>query len=306
MKIFLPSKKSLLFILILLFGQQISKAQTVIVPPGDNTKASPLVFNTSTAKDGKAIYDMSCLSCHGTPGQGNYLKGLNPPPADLGTAKIQSQTDGAFFYKISEGNTVMPKFKTTLTETDRWKLVAYIRSFNSKYIQPAIQQSAGNLLSKAVRVDMKYDQPSNQIYLKVSAVIKNDTVLLKGTEVLLFVKRYFGNLQIGSSIKTNDQGIATIDFPKNIPGDKEGYLNLETRINDAVYGEIISSKKLKAGIPTDKPGLTAKRAMWNIESKAPIWLLITFFSIVTCVWLTIGYIIFNIYRIKRISKKIIN
>lgn len=305
MKIFLPPKKSLLLIPILLLGLQVINAQTIVVPPVDKVKASPFAFNASTSKDGKSIYDMSCLSCHGTPGKANYLKGLNPTPADLGTEKVQNQTDGEIFYKISEGNVLMPKFKTTLTEKDRWKLVSYIRSFNSKYVQPAIVKSA-NLLTKTVQIEFKYDSVSRRISLLAISVINKDTTRLKGSEELLFVKRYFGSLQIGSATKINDKGIATFDFPKNLPGDKNGNIELEARINDDVYGEIILSKKLKIGIPINKPGLTENRAMWNVEAKAPIWLIITFFSIVTGVWLTIAYIIFNIYRIKQLSKNINN
>ena len=301
MKLFLPSKKSFLLIPIFLLGQQAIKAQNLVVPPVDKVKSSPFVFNAASAKDGKAIYDMSCLSCHGTPGQGNFLKGLTPPPADLGTALVQNQTDGEIFYKISEGNAIMPKFKTTLPEKDRWKLVAYIRSFNSKYIQPAVVKSA-NLLTKTVQIDFRYDSITHRISLFAFSVINKDTTRLKGSDELLFVKRYFGSLQIGQAVKINDKGIATFDFPKNIPGDKTGIIELEARINDDVYGEIILSKKLKIGIPTNKPALNEKRAIWNIQSKAPIWLLFTYFSIVAGVWLTIGYIVFNIYRIKQLSK----
>lgn len=301
MKIFLPSKKSFLLIPVFLLGHQVIEAQNVVVPPAEKVKSSPFAFNTSTAKEGKTIYDMSCLSCHGTPGQGNFLKGLTPPPADLGTAVVQNKTDGEIFYNISEGNTIMPKFKTTLPEKDRWKLVAYIRSFNSKYIQPALVKSA-NLLTKTVQIKFSYDSISHRISLMAFSVINKDTTRLKGSDELLFVKRYFGSLQIGQATKINDNGIATFDFPKTLPGDKNGSVELEARINDDIYGEIIISKKLKIGVPTYKPPLNEKRAIWNIQSKAPIWLLFTYFLIVAGVWITIGYIVFNIYRIKQLSK----
>jgi hypothetical protein len=301
MKIFLPSKKSFLLITVFLLGHLVIEAQNVIVPSADKTKSSPIAFNTSTAKEGKAIYDMNCISCHGTPGQGNFLKGLTPTPADLGTAVVQNKSDGEIFYNISEGNAIMPKFKTTLPEKDRWKLVAYIRSFNSKYIQPAITKSV-NLLTKTVQIDFRYDSIAHRISLMAYSVIKKDTTRLKGSDELLFVKRYFGSLQIGQAVKINDKGIAAFDFPKTLPGDKTGIVELEARINDDKYGEIILSKKLKIGVPIYRPPLNEKRAIWNIQSKAPIWLMFTYFSIVAGVWITIGYIVFNIYRIKQLSK----
>ena len=301
MNIFLPSKKSFLLILLFLLGHQVIEAQNVVVPPAEKVKTSPFVFNPSTAKEGKAIYDMSCLSCHGTPGQGNFLKGLTPPPADLGTAVVQNKTDGEIFYNISEGNVIMPKFKTTLPEKDRWKLVSYIRSFNSKYVQPAITKSV-NLLTKTVQIDFSYNSITHRISLMTYSVINKDTTRLKGSDELLFAKRYFGSLQIGQATKINDNGIATFGFPKTLPGDKNGSVELEARINDDIYGEIIISKKLKIGVPTYKPPLNEKRAIWNVQSKAPIWLLFTYFLIVAGVWITIGYIVFNIYRIKQLSK----
>ena len=168
-----------------------------------------------------------------------------------------------------------------------------------------LKKTTGNTLNKAVQIDIIYNFTTSKISFLVISVVKKDTIPLKGSEGLLFVKRYFGNLQIGNATKTNDKGIATFNFPKNIPGDKEGNLELIARINDDVYGEIITSKKIKIGIPTNNPGLTEKRAMWNVEAKAPIWILVTFFSIVVGVWITIAYIILNIFRIKKLSTKII-
>lgn len=196
MKIFLPSIKSLLIIPILLVGLQITDAQNIVVPAADMAKASPLVFNASTSEEGESIYDKNCVSCHGNPGKGNYLKALTPQPGDPATEKYQSQTDGELFYKISEGNPVMPKFKNTLSEEERWKLVSYIRSFNKKYVQPAIQKTTGNLLSKAVQIDIIYNFTTSQILFLVKAVVNKDTILLKRAEGSLFVKRYFGRLQI--------------------------------------------------------------------------------------------------------------
>lgn len=303
MKTFLLSAISLLFFSIF-SGFQKSEAQNIVVPPADKAKASPLVFNASTAKDGATTYNTNCVSCHGNPGKNNNMKALNPTPKDLATADAQNQTDGDLFYKISEGNPLMPKFKTILSENDRWKLVSYIRSFNPKYVQPAIQKAATNLLSRAVHVEMSYDILSNRVLLLVRAVVNKDTIPLKGSDVLLFVKRYFGNLQIGNTGKTNNEGIATFNFPNNIPGDTVGNIKLSYRINDEVYGEFDSTKTLKIGIPTKMPGLTEKRAIWNVESKVPIWLFITYFGIVSGVWLTIAYIIFLMYKIKQAGKSI--
>lgn len=303
MKIFIFSKKSLLFISLLLLGFQIVDAQNITVPAASKVKSSPFLFTAATTKKGEAIYKINCLSCHGDPGKGNFLPAFTPPPADLATKKPQSQTDGEIFYRTSEGNLIMPKFKTTLSVDERWKLVSYMRSFNKSYVQPPVVKEE-NLLTKTVQLDIKYDSISNRLSLFAISVINKDTVRIKKAEGLVFIKRLFGGLQVGQATKTNDKGIATFEFPKNLPGDINGKIDFELRLNDTVYGEVIKTKSLKIGVPTNVPGLTEKRTMWNVESKAPIWLLATYFSILAGVWLTIGYIVFSIFRIKKRGVKI--
>ena len=54
-----------------------------------------------------------------------------PKPADWTSAKVQSQTDGELFWKMSEGRSAMPPWKS-LPEKDRWELVNYIRTLKAK------------------------------------------------------------------------------------------------------------------------------------------------------------------------------
>jgi hypothetical protein len=49
---------------------------------------------------------------------------------DLAAAPIQKQTDGALFYKVTEGRDDMPSFKKKIEDQeDIWKLVNYMRTF---------------------------------------------------------------------------------------------------------------------------------------------------------------------------------
>jgi mono/diheme cytochrome c family protein len=56
--------------------------------------------------------------------------GLIKQPADHISPPVQQQTDGAIFWKISEGNTPMPGYKKGLSETQIWQLVNYIRTLS--------------------------------------------------------------------------------------------------------------------------------------------------------------------------------
>jgi mono/diheme cytochrome c family protein len=92
---------------------------------------NPLQSNSSAALEGKKIYMQLCVVCHGDKGKGDGVAGLSlkPKPANFTTAKIQEQSDGALFWKLTTGRSPMASYKEILTDTQRWQLVNYIRSF---------------------------------------------------------------------------------------------------------------------------------------------------------------------------------
>lgn len=52
---------------------------------------------------------------------------LKPWPANLTKDLVQDQSDGALFWKITEGRTPMAAYKDVLTEEERWQLINFIR-----------------------------------------------------------------------------------------------------------------------------------------------------------------------------------
>jgi mono/diheme cytochrome c family protein len=81
--------------------------------------------------DGKKLYEDNCLMCHGEKGAGDGITGENllVKPADLTDAKLmKSETDGSLFWKITTGRAPMQSWKDTLSDTQRWQLVDYIRT----------------------------------------------------------------------------------------------------------------------------------------------------------------------------------
>tara|TARA_R110001592_G_scaffold64751_2_gene198885 strand:+ start:12564 stop:12986 length:423 start_codon:yes stop_codon:yes gene_type:complete len=92
---------------------------------------NPFVDNEAELVKGKKLYNQMCAVCHGAKGKGDGVAGaaLNPKPTNFTLASVQAQSDGAIFWKLSEGRTPMASYKTMLKEDQRWQLVNYIRTF---------------------------------------------------------------------------------------------------------------------------------------------------------------------------------
>jgi len=98
-------------------------------PAAEKAKKSP----GGNAANGKKLAETNCVSCHGNSGKGDgpAAAALNPKPADWTSAKVQGESDGSLFWKISNGRGPMPPWKH-LPEKDRWDLVAHVKSLGKK------------------------------------------------------------------------------------------------------------------------------------------------------------------------------
>jgi len=105
-----------------------------VAPPSADKVKNPVPPDARSLGAGRKTFADSCAVCHGTAGKGDgpAAGGLSPRPADLTSARVQQQSDGALFYKITEGRGPMPSFKTTLTEQQRWDVVNHIRTLAPK------------------------------------------------------------------------------------------------------------------------------------------------------------------------------
>ena len=267
------------------------------VPADKKSKNSNIEFNTATAKEGEGIYNSNCKSCHGDMGKNNSLKSLKPVPPDLTSTGSKALLDGELFHILNTGRGLMPSFKEVLPENNRWKVIAYMRSFDKDYVQ--IISKTDPSKSNLVKVSMVYDSISNKLKVAVIANEKSGIVALKNSEIALFVTRHFGKMQLDKTLRTDINGNASFDFPKDLHGDKVGNVELILRVNDEVYGDIESINKLKIAVPTDKPSLTEKRAMWNVLAKAPLWVIFLYLSGVLLATGVILYIVYNLYKLSK-------
>jgi mono/diheme cytochrome c family protein len=93
-------------------------------------KKNPVPADEKSIAAGKAVYIGQCFSCHGATGKGDgpAAKDLPRKAGDLSNPKMDEQSDGALFWKITEGRTPMPTYEKLLKEEDRWAVVNYVRT----------------------------------------------------------------------------------------------------------------------------------------------------------------------------------
>ncbi len=107
----------------------LSQQSTWKAPAAADKSVNPLKGDPTSITEGKKIYESMCVICHGDKGKGNGAAGvsLSPRPANFLAITVRHESDGAIFWKLSEGNAPMAAYKGLLSETQRWQLVNYIR-----------------------------------------------------------------------------------------------------------------------------------------------------------------------------------
>lgn len=100
------------------------------VPAADAKMKSTVTADDATLKEGKAIWLKDCKSCHGVKGLGDGTKAdkIDITCGDFSSKEFQSLTDGELYYKTTAGRKPMPSFKEKLSNTERWQVVAYMRT----------------------------------------------------------------------------------------------------------------------------------------------------------------------------------
>ncbi|MBI4612339.1 MAG: c-type cytochrome [Planctomycetes bacterium] len=105
--------------------------------------ALPLV--PAAAQDGKAIYELRCVWCHGEKGDGNgpSAEGMFPRPRDFTRGEYKIRSTGAgerptaedLFRTVSRGlpNTPMPGWEGILGESERRAVVEYVMTFDPRF-----------------------------------------------------------------------------------------------------------------------------------------------------------------------------
>ncbi len=121
----------------IIFNKSDTTASWTAPKSADKVK-NPLTGIKEAAHKGEDLFVQNCSTCHGMSGNGDgpTAEMIDTKPANLTSPNVQKQSDGALFWKISNGKGAMAAYKQAFSEEQRWQLVNYIRQLGNQKAKP--------------------------------------------------------------------------------------------------------------------------------------------------------------------------
>jgi hypothetical protein len=138
------------------------------------------------------------------------------------------------------------------------------------------------------------------ISVKAFSPEKGKDIPAAGEVVKIYVPRMFSLLPIGE-LTLDDTGAASVEFPNDLPGDKDSSLTIIAKFEEnEKFGNVERVSTIKWGTPKADSGSTTNRALWT--KTAPKWMIYTLSVLLAGVWGHYLFAIISLIRI-RISAK---
>lgn len=128
---------------------------------------------------------------------------------------------------------------------------------------------------------------------------------VESVEIHFYIRRMLGMLPIGGDYTyTNEDGEISIEFPADITGNDEGEVEIFVKVeNEDPFGTLTKSKLIRWGVPLENQSRFERGSLWGNRGNAPLFLIIISNLIILGVWGIILYLIFQIYRIRKLGKE---
>ena len=91
--------------------------------------ANPLHATQEVLSEGKELYGIYCLVCHGERGTGDGpLAGKIPAPPSYRSERVMGFAAGRIFHVVTMGSGKMPPYAAQLDVNERWAVATYVRA----------------------------------------------------------------------------------------------------------------------------------------------------------------------------------
>lgn len=157
-----------------------------------------------------------------------------------------------------------------------------------------------NAQDKEAKITLTFEKADSLYVCK--ALVTSEGTAVSEVPVNLSVKRLFGNLPIGDAIATDSTGVATFEFPQDIPS-RDGKLTIFAKImDDENYVNTEASGIVNWGkvVVSDNSNVE-DRSIAAGRDKAPIYFITASLLIIFLIWGTLIYAVLQVFKIKRLG-----
>ncbi len=109
---------------------------------------NPLPNTPENLEEGKRLYTLYCIHCHGEKGDGQgtiVQDGKFPPPPSYYGPQIKDLPEGKMFHSITYGKNLMGSHASQLSPEERWKVILYVQALRAAGLAEEVkQQTAKN------------------------------------------------------------------------------------------------------------------------------------------------------------------
>jgi hypothetical protein len=174
--------------------------------------------------------------------------------------------------------------------------------------KPYDETSSELKITKArISIDTLNEDETRSVVVKVEEMSNGKWVPANEVELKACVKRMDGDLSVNDKVSftTDTSGQITAEFHRDsIPGDANGNIVLVGKVEDNDnFGNLYIEKSVKWGAPFKYVSNFNERTLFATRDKAPGWLIFIAVLIVTIVWGTMIYLIFQIFKIRKLGKQ---
>ena len=205
---------------------------------------------------------------------------------DNGKAKVIIPASLQDKWMNSPRHTLIGVLEATSVEDERTATLAIARAKIS--LDTSNIDGVRSVNAKVMFFDNNAWLPANNVELKIG-VVRSAGLLSAGDK---------------ETYTTDSAGNVSVEFTKiGLPGDLKGNLVLISKVEDNdPYGNLVIAKTVPWGVALqiDK-GFFDQRTLWSTRFKTPLWLLLMATAIITSVWGTLIFLMWQIFKIKKLG-----
>ena len=159
---------------------------------------------------------------------------------------------------------------------------------------------SGELMISDIDFEFIFEEIDSVKYLKVLATRVNgdgEKIPVEELGINIGIERLFSILPL-EQIETDEDGIAELEIPDDLPGDADGLLTFVARIEDNdEFGSVIEKSSYNWGIPVSYELKPLPRQLFTDE--APLWMIISVFIILLGAWYHFFLSISKLIKLKK-------